>query len=59
MESYFIDKGITFRTNTLKIDNEFIQMIFNYEVLIKTSDKNYYENINNSLLKLFNEYINK
>ena len=39
------------------MNNEFLKSIGNYELLIKTSEKSYYDNINNSLLKLFNEYI--
>lgn len=58
MESYFIDKGITFRSATLKTDNAFLKQISNYELLIQSSDQSYYESLNNSLLKLFNEYLN-
>ncbi len=58
MSSYFIDLGITFRTSELKVSNELLNNISSYEILIKTSEKNYYDSINNSLLKIFNEYIN-
>lgn len=58
MSSYFIDSGINFRVSELKVDNTFLKNISSYEMLIKTSEKNYYDSINNSLLKLFNEYIN-
>jgi len=59
MESYFLDKGITFRKSELKVTSDMIKTMQNYELLITSSDKSYYENINNSLLKQFNEYINK
>ena len=38
---------------------ESIELMSSYflDLLIKTSEKSYYDNINNSLLKLFNEYI--
>ncbi|MBE6154026.1 MAG: hypothetical protein E7163_00405 [Firmicutes bacterium] len=58
MESYFIDKDVKFTKETMKASVDFLNVISNYELLIKTSDRSYYENINNSLLKLFNEYIN-
>lgn len=57
MSSYFIDKGLTFQKNELKVSSEFKKSCESYEVLIKTSTPNYYDNINNSLLNLFNEYI--
>ena len=59
MESYFIDKGINFRKKEVKASQELIKAMRDYELLIATSDKNYYENLNKSLLKLFSEYINK
>lgn len=59
MESYFIDKGIDFRKKEVKASQELIKAMRDYELLIATSDKNYYENLNKSLLKLFSEYINK
>ncbi len=58
MESYFLDAGITYRTSSLKVDNEFIRNLDSYELLIKTSNKNYYENINESILNVFSTYIN-
>lgn len=57
MSSYFLDLNYNFRTSEIKMNNEFLKSIGNYELLIKTSEKSYYDNINNSLLKLFNEYI--
>lgn len=57
MSSYFIDKGLTFQKNELKVSSEFKKSCESYELLIKTSTPNYYDNINNSLLNLFNEYI--
>lgn len=59
MESYFLDKGINFRKKEIKASQELIKAMRDYELLIATSDKNYYENLNKSLLKLFSEYINK
>ena len=59
MESYFLDKGINFRKKEVKASQELIKAMRDYELLIATSDKNYYENLNKSLLKLFSEYINK
>ena len=59
MESYFIDKEINFRKKEVKASQELIKAMRDYELLIATSDKNYYENLNKSLLKLFSEYINK
>lgn len=59
MESYFNDLGITFYKKELKVSNELLKNMQNYELLITTNEKTYYENLNNSLLKLFNEYINK
>lgn len=58
MESFFIDQGITFRKKEIKISSEYLKLSSNYELLITTSDKTYYENLNASILKLFNEYIN-
>lgn len=59
MESYFLDQNISFKESVLKVNNELIKNMQNYELLITTSDQSYYENLNNSLLKTFNEYINK
>ena len=42
----------------LKVNNNLINALKNYELLIKTSDISYYDSINNSLLQIFNEYIN-
>lgn len=58
MESYFLDQGITFRKKEMKIGSEYLKLISNYELLITTSDKTYYNNLNNSILKLFYEYLN-
>ena len=59
MESYFLDKGINFRKKEVKASQELIKAMRDYELLIATSDKSYYENLNKSLLNLFSEYINK
>lgn len=59
MESYFFDKGINFRQKEIKASGELIKTMRDYELLIASSDKNYYDNLNKSLLKLFSEYINK
>ena len=57
MRSYFDSQNINFYEDTMRINNEFLKQSEAYELLIKTSDYSYYENINNSLLNLFNEYI--
>lgn len=57
MESYFLDKNITFYKKELKVSNEFLKDIKNYELLITSSEKSYYEEINKSLLKMFSDYI--
>lgn len=59
MESYFFDKGINFRKKEVKASGEVIKAMRDYELLIASSDKSYYDNLNKSLLKLFSEYINK
>lgn len=59
MESYFFDKGINFRKKEVKASGELIKAMRDYELLIASSDKSYYDNLNKSLLKLFSEYINK
>ncbi len=58
MSSYFQDKDINFTKGELKVNNNVIKALKNYEMLIKTSDSTYYENINNSLLQVFREYLN-
>ncbi len=57
MESYFLDNGITFRKKELKVTNELLRDMKNYELLITSSEKSYYGELNNSLLKLFSNYI--
>ncbi len=57
MSSFFLDQGITFQKEETKINSEFLKNSESYELLIKNSDETYYDNLNNSLLKLFNEYI--
>lgn len=59
MESYLFDKGINFRKKEVKASGELIKAMRDYELLIASSDKSYYDNLNKSLLKLFSEYINK
>lgn len=59
MESYLFDKGINFRQKEVKASTELIKAMRDYELLIASSDKSYYDNLNKSLLKLFSEYINK
>ena len=57
MSSYFNDLNINFKEDTLKINGDFIKAINSYELLIKTSEVTYYDSINNSILKVFNEYL--
>lgn len=57
MTSFFIDSGITFQKSELKVSNEFKKSCESYELLIKSSETSHYDNINKSLLNLFNEYI--
>ena len=59
MKTYYHDNNINFYEDTLKIDNTFIKDIESYELLIKSSSKEYYNNLNNSILNIFNEYLNK
>ena len=58
MTTYFNDQNINFRTKKIKITNEYINTVKNYEELIKSSNKEYYKSLNLSILKAFNEYIN-
>ncbi|MDE5539188.1 MAG: hypothetical protein K2J20_01735 [Bacilli bacterium] len=58
MSSYFRDMGINFNQFEVKVSPQYKNMSESYELLIKSSSKEMYENINSSLLKLFNEYIN-
>ncbi len=58
MSSYFQDKNLVFTKGEIKVNNNLINNLKSYEVLIKTSNSSYYENINNSLLDTFKEYIN-
>ena len=58
MRSYFEGKGISFSQGIIRADNAFLKEINNYELLIKSSDTNYYGNINESILNLFREYMN-
>lgn len=57
MRSFFNDQGINFYQGELKISSEFTKNLESYETLIKTSSKDTYSNLNNYILKLFNEYI--
>lgn len=57
MKSYFHDQGVTFYEEKIKTNSAFLQEINNYELLIKSSDTNYYDTLNKSLLNLFREYI--
>lgn len=57
MESYFLDNNIVFRKKELKVDNVLLRNMKNYELLITSSEKEYYKDLNNSLLKLFKDYI--
>lgn len=57
MKSYFHDQGVTFYEEKIKTNSAFLQEINNYELLIKSSDTNYYDTLNQSLLNLFREYI--
>ncbi len=58
MQSFFNDAGISFNTCEVKVSSEFINISNSYEKLLKSSSKDMYESINNSILKLFNEYKN-
>lgn len=58
MRSYFNDLGINFNTYKMKVSGEFKNLSDSYELLIKSSSKDMYANINKSLLKLFSEYKN-
>ena len=58
MSSYFEDIGISFNRGSMSVDNAFLGVISNYELLIKSSDPSYYESINESILNLFREYMN-
>lgn len=58
MASYFNDQNINFQISTLKVTNDYLINAENYELLILSGDKEYYEQLNSSLLKVFNEYIN-
>ena len=53
MRSYFKDLGYNFSENKMRISGEVRESAKNYELLIKSSDKTYYESLNNSLLELF------
>ena len=57
MRSYFASLDIVVYEESIKVDNAFLKKIEPYDLLIKTSSKDYYSNLNNSLLNLFNEYI--
>ena len=41
----------------MKINSSYIKESSNYELLIINSEKNYYENLNKSILELFNKTI--
>ncbi len=58
MQSFFNDAGITFNMDQIKVSSEFKKLSSSYELLLKTSSKDMYQSVNNSLLKLFNEYKN-
>ncbi|MCM1053559.1 MAG: hypothetical protein NC483_06265 [Ruminococcus sp.] len=57
MSSFFLDQGVDFEKEEMKVSSEFLKSSESYELLIKNSDETYYYNLNNSLLKLFNAYI--
>ena len=58
MASYFRDNAFTFSEKELKANGTLINNLENFVALIKKSDDEYYESINNSLLQIFKEYIN-
>ncbi len=58
MASYFRDNSFTFSEKELKANGTLINNLENFAALIKKSDDEYYESINNSLLQIFKEYIN-
>ncbi len=57
MRSYFNDLGIKYQEEEMKINSDFIKAIEAYQLLIKSSEVSYYESINNSILKVFNTYL--
>lgn len=58
MQSYFSDSGVTYTIGEAKVNKDFKTRAAVYDTLIKSSDKETILSINNSLLKLFSEYIN-
>ena len=57
MQSYFKDQNIVFSEEKMKINSDFINNIENLELLIKSSDKAYYETLNKSILEIFSRMI--
>jgi len=58
METYFHNQGISFNKNTMKVASKFYKDCSHLELLIKNGNYSSYPSINESILKLFNEYNN-
>ena len=57
ISSYYRDLGLYFDTEKIDVSGKFLEEIKSLEVLIKTGDEHYYENVNTSILNLFSEYM--
>lgn len=59
LESYFTNKGIEYIIKEIKVNEDFINELENYEtVLIKTNKDDVIANINKSMLDMFLGYLN-
>ncbi len=58
LESYFTNKGIKYIIKEIKVSDDFIKKMENYEViLIKTNKNEVIDNINESMLNMFLGYL--
>ena len=58
LESFFTTLGINYYIKEIKMNEEFTEMLENYEtILIKTDKKDVIDNLNSSMLKLFITYL--
>ncbi len=57
MSSYYNDLGISFYQGKLEVNSDFLYNIKDLELLFKASNYDYYENVNESILNLFDEYL--
>lgn len=58
LESFFTTLGINYYIKEIKMNEEFTEMLENYEtILIKTDKKDVIDNLNFSMLKLFITYL--